>query len=150
MEYSFHGINECKLDAKNRLSVPAAYRNQLTQQGETELVLRIDDYCDCLNIYPKSIWDKELANIKSKLNMLDKNDRFYFMSYARTVRMLELDSTGRILIPKYYMQQVGLDTEVQVTGLCDFFTIATKEFGNGLMTRGELADETQRRFGNKD
>ena len=150
MEYSFHGVNECKLDAKNRLSVPAAYRNQLAQQGETELVLRLDDYCNCLNIYPKSVWNKELAVIQSKLNMLDKKDRFFFMSYARTVRMLEIDSTGRILIPKYYMQQVALENEVQVTGLFDYFSIATREFGEKLMAREELADEVQRRFGNKE
>ena len=150
MAYSFFDINDCKLDAKNRLSVPVAYRSQLAQNGDNELVLRLDDNYNCLNIYPKSIWNEELTAIQSKLNMHDKKDRFFFMSYARTVRVLEIDSAGRILIPKYYMQQAGLDNEVQVTGLFNYFSIATKNFGDELMTREELADEIQRRLGNKD
>jgi MraZ protein len=148
--YSFLSVNDCRLDAKNRLSVPVAYRSQLAQNGDNELVLRLDDNYDCLNIYPKSIWNEELAAIQAKLNMHDKKDRFFFMSYARTVRILEMDNNGRILIPKYYMQQVGLDNEVQVTGLSKYFSIAAKNFGEELMTREELADEIQRRLGNKD
>jgi len=150
MKYSFLGVNDCKLDAKNRLSVPVAYRSQLAQQGDNELVLRLDDNYNCLNIYPKSVWNDELAAVQSKLNMHDKNDRFFFMSYARTVRILEIDSAGRILIPKYYMQQVDLDNEVQVTGLFNYFSVATRNFGEKLMNREELADEVQKRLGNKD
>ncbi|MDR0872682.1 MAG: hypothetical protein LBN27_04335 [Prevotellaceae bacterium] len=148
--YSFTGNTESKVDAKGRVSVPAAYRKQLAEKCETQLVARIEKYDNysLLTVFPQSVWEEILKGVQSKLNMHDKNDRFFFMNYTRLIFTLDIDCNGRVLIPKACQKQINLGDEVEISGCLDRFSIAPKDTVQ-YMDFEQLADEEQDRFGNK-
>lgn len=148
--YSFLSEIEVKVDAKGRIFFPAQYRKLLSKEGDETLVMRLDDDFDCINIYPQSVWDKEIAAIQSQLNMHDKDDRFFFMNYTRTASHLELDSNGRILIPKIFLQKINMNNDAVFVGYGDRIALWSKnETPDKMMTREKLADEVQNKLGNK-
>ncbi len=94
----FRGITAITIDGKGRFTIPTRYRDALTGQGEASLVITIDTEETCLLVYPTIYWQ----HIEEKLQSLPS-----FNAAARRIQRLlighatdvELDSSGRILIP---------------------------------------------------
>jgi len=106
----FLGEYEIAMDAKGRFLMPAAFRKQLSEgAGESFVVNRGME--TCLTLYAKDGWDK----ISSKLDKLNdfnqKVQRFkrLFLSGAVPV---ELDTAGRILLPKPLQEYAGLKKDL--------------------------------------
>ena len=114
--YSFLGKIEAKADNKGRLFVPAPYRKQLLQEGDSRWVIRKNDEFEHLDIYPESVWNEEVQLIASKLNLLDDEDNLFYMQYTSSADLLEMDANGRILIPKRYLDSVGIVSESLFVG----------------------------------
>lgn len=110
---------EAKADAKGRVFVPAVFRRILHLAEETQLVLRKDDFHDCLILYPKTQWDEELVQLRQKLNKWDAGQQRLFRHIASQVEVMEIDGNGRILIPKKYLQMTGITHEVRFLGMND-------------------------------
>ena len=113
----FIGNIDAKTDAKGRVFVPAAFRKILQSSGEPRLVLRKDVYQDCLILYPESIWKEELDKLRARLNEWDEAEQHLFRQFSWLVESVELDSNGRILIPKKYLQIAGISNEVCFVGM---------------------------------
>ena len=64
----FLGNSEAKTDAKGRVFLPAIFRKQLQVAAEDCLVMRKDTYQDCLILYPESAWNKQMNDLRSRLN----------------------------------------------------------------------------------
>ena len=113
----FLGNIDAKADAKGRLFVPVVFRKNLQASGVEKLVLRKNIFMDCLVLYPKNIWDKELDELRSKLNRWDEEQEMIFHQYVMDAEELEMDSNGRVLIPKRYLQMVGITSQVRFLGM---------------------------------
>ncbi|MDR3061180.1 MAG: cell division/cell wall cluster transcriptional repressor MraZ [Dysgonamonadaceae bacterium] len=113
----FLGNIDARADAKGRLFVPAVFRKNLQASGVEKLVLRKDIFMDCLVLYPKNIWDEELSALRSKLSRWDEEQEIIFHQYVMDAEELELDSNGRVLIPKRYLQLAGIVSEVRFVGM---------------------------------
>jgi MraZ protein len=113
----FLGNIDAKADAKGRLFVPAIFRKNLQASGVEKLVLRKDIFMDCLVLYPKNIWDEELSALRSKLSRWSEEQETIFHQYVMDAEELELDSNGRVLIPKRYLQLAGIVSEVRFVGM---------------------------------
>jgi len=113
----FLGNIDAKADAKGRLFVPAIFRKNLQASGVERLVLRKNIFLDCLVLYPKNIWDEELSELRSKLSRWDEEQDAIFHQYVMDAENLEMDSNGRILIPKRYLQMVEIKSEVRFIGM---------------------------------
>lgn len=87
--------------------------------GDSQLVLRMDTYKDCLVLYPYSLWDKEVDEVRSKLNKWDEEEQELFRMFVTGVEILEMDASGRILIPKRYLQKAQIGNEVKFVGMID-------------------------------
>ena len=111
----FRGIHEITLDAKGRLSVPAKLRAVFEEKSEGKMVMTADLERN-LMIYTLPEWQDVEAKL-SKLPSLDKRSRqikHLFMGYASE---LELDGTGRVLIPTPLRKYAGLDKKVSLIGM---------------------------------
>lgn len=123
----FLGNMEAKTDSKGRIFVPASFRKTLQNAGEDFLVLRKDIFQDCLVVYPGSVWEREIAMLRARLNKWNRDQQQIFRQFVLDAERIELDSNGRILIPRRYLQLVDIETDVRFLGVDDTFEIWAKE-----------------------
>jgi MraZ protein len=114
---AFIGTIDAKTDAKGRVFLPVAFRKILQSSGESRLVLRKDVYRDCLVLYPESVWITESNKLRERLNEWDEEEQHLFRQLSWLVERLELDSNGRILIPKKYLQMANIVSTVCFVGM---------------------------------
>lgn len=123
----FLGNIEAKVDAKGRIFVPAIFRKQLQSSSEEYLVLRKDVFQDCLLLYPGTVWEKEIEFLRSRLNKWNKEQQQIFRQFVLDAERIEMDASGRILIPKRYMQMAEIDVEVRFLGVDSVIEIWSKD-----------------------
>lgn len=93
------GTYECKVDAKGRIMIPAPLKKQLTDSLNEGFVLKRSVFQPCLELYPMAEWDKMMQKI-NKLNRFVKKNNDFIRKFTAGVKMVEIDSLGRLLIPK--------------------------------------------------
>jgi MraZ protein len=106
----FLGEYEVTLDAKGRFLVPAALKKQLPE-GESGAFVINRGFEKCLTMYPLKSWEPIFSNI-SKLNDFDPKVREFRRWFLNGAIQMELDSAGRLLIPKSLMEHAGLEKDV--------------------------------------
>jgi len=114
---SFIGQFPVRLDAKNRAFMPAGFRRQLQQAADQTLVVRKDYFENCLVIYPASQWQQEIAGVRARLNRFDGNQQMVYRKLVSEAQELQLDSNGRILLPKSLLDKVGIKQDVLFVGM---------------------------------
>lgn len=123
----FLGNIEAKADTKGRLFIPAQFRKQLQAANEERIVLRKDIFQACLVLYPESVWNCELSELRARLNKWNANHQQIFRQFVSDVEVITLDNNGRILIPKRYLQMTGITQEVRFIGMDNIIEIWAKE-----------------------
>lgn len=122
----FLGNFEAKADTKARVFVPAAFRKIMQSSAQNAFVLRKDIFQNCLVLYPEQVWDEELTKLRMRLNRWDKQEQQLFRQFVVDAERLEMDASGRILIPKRYMQMVDICSDVLFLGIGDTIEIWKK------------------------
>lgn len=121
----FLGGSAINLDAKGRLAFPTRYRDELTERCDGRVVLTVARD-RCLTLYPRPDWDE----LERKLVRLPNQDpralnlQRMIMGYASE---LEIDKTGRILIPPRLRTFADLEKRVVLNGLGNKFEIWNEE-----------------------
>ncbi len=123
----FLGNIEAKADTKGRVFIPAAFRKQLQAASEERLIMRKDVYQDCLVLYPESVWNIELDELRRRLNKWNSQHQQLFRQFVSEVEIVTPDGNGRILIPKRYQLICGIQTDVRFIGVDDKIEIWAKE-----------------------
>jgi MraZ protein len=106
----FLGEFEVTLDAKGRFLVPAGLKKQLPE-GESGSFVINRGFEKCLTMYPLKSWEPIFSNL-SKLNDFDPKVREFRRWFLNGAIQMELDSAGRLLIPKSLMEHAGLEKDV--------------------------------------
>jgi MraZ protein len=111
----FRGINTINLDAKGRMAMPARYREQLTENCSGHLVVTIDTNHRCLLLYPLSEWEQIERQIESlsSFDPMSQRVKHLLIGHAND---LELDGSGRILLPQELRQYAQLEKHVSLIG----------------------------------
>lgn len=127
----FTGSSEHTIDSKLRLAVPAKYRNQWLKERDGEAWYCFPWPTGQLRLYTEGLFaqlaqpkdgasrlapDPDLAQLKSRL-------------FGLTER-LEMDSAGRIQIPKLHTDMIGLPgagSEVAVVGAGDHLEVWARD-----------------------
>jgi MraZ protein len=111
----FRGANLVQLDAKGRLTLPTRYRTQLLSNAETNLIVTINTEEACLLLYPLREWEV----IEKKIQALPS----FHKATRRIQRLLighatdvELDGSGRFLLPPLLREYANLDKQVMLIG----------------------------------
>lgn len=140
----FLGNIEAKIDAKGRAFLPAQFRKALSAPGEGELVLRQDIFEKTLVIYPEQVWNALMDEMRGKLSRWDRQQQMVFRTFVSGVTGLSMDASGRILIPKDFLQAAGISQSLRFVGMGDTIEIWAnspeeqlplmnrEEFGNAL------------------
>lgn len=136
----FIGDIPAKADSKGRFFLPAALRKTLQSYGEEKLVLRTDTFQQCLVLSPESVWNELVDQLQSKLNPFNKKHSMVMRQFVADSESITLDSNGRLLIPKRYLQKAGIDCEVHFLGVNNTIEIwATEKLEKSFMESDEFA-----------
>lgn len=123
----FLGKTDAKLDVKGRLFLPATFRKELQGSGADRLVLRKDVFNECLVVYPESVWNEQMDALRSKLNRWNKAHQQVFRQFVSEAEMVQLDASGRLLIPKRCLQAAQIQQDVEFVGMGDTIEIWAKQ-----------------------
>ena len=126
----FRGANKLNLDNKGRLAIPVGYRNDLQGRCGGKLVVTVNNTREkCLWLYPMDEWvvvEQKVVNLSSFDPNHQKLKRF-LIGYASDV---EMDKTGRILVPGSLREFAGLDKTVFLVGQGNKFEIWDENLWN--------------------
>lgn len=120
------GTYECKADAKGRLMLPVALKNQLASSLQDGFVLKRSVFQQCLELYPMAEWNLMMQKI-NKLNRFNKKHNDFIRRFTVGVRMLEIDSTGRLLVPKDLAVFASIANNVVLSSAINIVEIWDKE-----------------------
>ena len=123
----FLGNSEAKIDAKGRVFLPATFRKQLQTATEECLIMRKDTYQSCLVLYPESVWNEQMNELRSRLNRWNAKHQMLFRQFVADVEIVTLDNNGRFLIPKRYLKLANISQDVRLIGMDDTIEIWSKE-----------------------
>jgi MraZ protein len=119
----FLGNIEAKIDTKGRAFLPAIFRKQLQAGGEERLVMRKDVFQSCLVLYPESVWNAQMDQMRSQLSRWNRRQQQVFRKFVSEVELLVLDGNGRFLIPKRYQRMAEIEQDVKFIGMGDVIEI---------------------------
>ena len=135
------GTYECKADAKGRVMFPNALKKQLQKVIHEGFVIKRSVFNQCLEIHPMIEWNQVVGQV-NKLNRFVKKNNDFIRSYMAGLKVVEVDGSGRFLIPKDLLAFAGLEKEIVLSSSVNMIEIWDK-------TRYELSvSETLKDFGN--
>ena len=114
---------EAKTDTKGRAFLPAVFRKVLQASGEENLVLRKDVFQKCLVIYPESVWNERLDQLKQQLRPWKQAHQQMFRQFVSEAEVVTLDGNGRFLISKRLQKIAEIDQDIQFIGMDDTIEI---------------------------
>ena len=111
----FRGLNKISFDTKGRISIPTKYREELLEISNKKLICTIDvDYC--LLLYPLASWLKIEQKIM-KLPSLNNTSRKLQRLLVGHATDIEIDTSGRVLIPKELREYSMIKKDGMLIGL---------------------------------
>ena len=119
----FLGNIEAKTDTKGRAFLPAVFRKVLQASGEENLVLRKDVFQKCLVIYPESVWNERLDQLKQQLRPWKQAHQQMFRQFVSEAEVVTLDGNGRFLISKRLQKIAEIEQDIQFIGMDDTIEI---------------------------
>jgi len=111
---SLIGTYECKADSKGRIMLPAPLKKQLLPVLEKGFVVKRAVFQPCLELYPMDEWQALMQKV-NKLNRFKKKNNDFIRRFTAGVRVIEVDPTGRILIPKDLVVIADITKEIVVS-----------------------------------
>ena len=121
----FIGTYECKADVKGRIMLPAALKKQLTKTLDKGFVIKRAVFNQCLELYPLDQWESLMEKV-NKLNRFNKKNNDFIRRFTSGVKFVEIDATGRLLIPKDLTNHAKISKEVVVSSVVNILEIWDK------------------------
>ena len=121
----FIGSYECKADIKGRIMLPAALKRQLNNSLDKGFVIKRAVFNKCLEVYPLNQWENLMDRV-NKLNRFSKKNNDFIRRFTAGVKFVEIDATGRVLIPKDLTNYAKISKEVVVSSVVNILEIWDK------------------------
>lgn len=150
LDIFFFGVFNCKADAKGRVMLPVALRNQMAPVLKDGFFIKKAYYSECLELYPAYEWNRVMGELNQKSRFDEENIDFIRM-YTAGLRQIEVDATGRLLIPKDVINMVGITKEVVIAPIGKHLEIWDKDaYENVIQASKEEKKALAKRVMNSD
>ena len=113
--------------------MPSRYREELIERCDGKLVITIDLADPCLCIYPLSDWERIETQLSQMPSLRPETRQLYRLLIGSAVD-LELDNSGRLLIPARLREQAGLAKQVMLVGQLNKFQLWDEKQWNDLLS----------------
>lgn len=104
---------------------PVAFKNQLSEVVSQGFVIKRSIFRNCLELYPVPEWNVESARI-NKLNRFRKKNVDFIRKFMAGVKTVDLDNTGRLLIPKDLFKFAGISKDIVMASVVNKIEIWDK------------------------
>jgi len=119
------GTYECKADTKGRIMMPIAIKKQLAGFVSEGFVLKRAVFNPCLELYPLKEWMGLMESVNG-LNRFNKKNNDFIRRFTAGVKTVEMDVSGRLLIPKDLVTYAKISKEVVVSSTVNILEIWDK------------------------
>ncbi len=131
--------------------LPIAIKKQLTEVTSGGFVLKRAVFNPCLELYPIKEWLELMEKVNS-LNRFNKKNNDFIRRFTAGVKTVEMDVSGRILIPKDLVLHSKILKDVVVSSTVNILEIWDKSLyekaiDEAALDFGALAEEV---MGDKD
>lgn len=120
---NYYGTYEHSVDAKNRMFVPAKFKDVLGDSFK----LTYTGLKSCICVYSNDQWQKFEEQLSTLPSV--EFDSFITEVYSNTVDV-QLDSQGRVVLPTFLKDKVNIQKNVLVLGVRDHLEIWSKDVYN--------------------
>jgi len=126
----FLGTHTNRLDAKGRVSIPAAFRAALKDaDGNVRVILRPSHKHNCIEAWPTGAFSALAESMRHMPTFSDEQEDLALALYGE-VTQLEPDREGRIVLPDELVMYANLKDAVRFIGLSAHFQIWEPEAAN--------------------
>ena len=151
MTSTFIGNIEARLDDKGRIFVPAVYRKILADEPSKRIVMRRDTDNECLMLYPESVWNEKVDQLRQTLDEWNPEDQLILMQFMSDAEYLEMDGQGRILLQRKNLEAIGAQQDVLFVGMLNRFALwAPDTFAAKKLSQTELAARLRAKMTRKE
>lgn len=105
------------IDDKNRVSLPSKFRKELGKK-----IIITPGLDQCLFIFTSKEWEKvsqKLSSSEDDLSFLKADKRNFNRFMFGRAAEVEVDSIGRILLPDFLKDRIGLKDKAAIVGVKD-------------------------------
>lgn len=131
---SFIGDYICKVDEKGRMLFPSALKKQNNSASPDRYVVKKDIFENCLVLYTMEEWERQNNLIRRNTNPYNREHSKFLREFYRGTSELQLDSNGRLLIPKRMLDSIDATKELAITGQDSRIEIWSKDIYEGHQT----------------
>ena len=121
----FIGTFECKADDKSRIMIPVSLKKQISNIITESFVIKRAVFNSCLELYPMSESTLLMEKVNA-LNRFNKKNNDFIRRFTAGVRLLELDSSGRFLIPRDLVDFAGISKDIVISSSVNIIEIWDK------------------------
>ncbi|MDR2292756.1 MAG: cell division/cell wall cluster transcriptional repressor MraZ [Prevotellaceae bacterium] len=145
----FIGEYKSKIDAKGRIVFPAAFKTELFLHSEKRLVVQKDFYQKCLSMYTIEAWTILVNEIKSKLNLQNREQAEFWRTFmSNRAEVMPDEISGRIIIPRRLLEMIEATGEVAFIGFDDHIEVwSAQKFETLTMTEEEFSNAAEKFLG---
>ena len=118
----YRGCSKISIDSKGRLAIPSRYRALILEQAQNNLVITLNPLDRSLYLYPLPEWEI-IEDKLAALSDFDKQSRRTKQMMRGYANDCQLDSQGRILIPKELRGHAELSRQAIILGQGNKFEI---------------------------
>jgi transcriptional regulator MraZ len=106
--------------------LPSALKKQLSSSMQKGFVLKRAVFQPCLELYPMQEWEALMQKV-NKLNRFKKKNNDFIRRFTAGVKLIELDVSGRLLVPKDLIAFAGISKEIVVSSAVNIVEIWDKD-----------------------
>ena len=111
--------------------MPSRYRDELVVRCGGQLIVTIDAVDPCLCVYPLPEWELIEAKLRDLPSLREETRRLQRLLIGNAVD-IELDGSGRFLVPPRLRAHAGLDKHAMLVGQLNKFHLWNEDAWNAL------------------
>ena len=105
--------------------VSSAFKKQLAPILQEGFVIKRAVFQSCLELYPMQEWNEVMCKVNA-LNRFKKKNNDFIRRFTAGVKIVDLDASGRLLIPKDLCQFAGIKKEIVLSSAINIIEIWDK------------------------
>jgi len=134
--------------------LPVALKNQMSPILNNGFVIKRSVFQPCLELYPMAEWNLLMQKMNKKNRFKKKNNDF-IRRFSAGVKVVDIDATGRLLIPKNLVAIANISKEVVLSSAINIVEIWDKDSYEKVLDEtaedfAELAEEVMGDDGDDD
>jgi MraZ protein len=129
------GTHENRLDAKGRVSVPAAFRKAWQHDADMTIVLRPSLLAGCVEGWPLPNYERFTAKAEAFAEA-DPDGEAYVSTVFSEAEEVDIDGQGRIMIPARLVSLANITEAVCFLGRGSHFQIWTPQAAVAFLAQG--------------